>query len=479
VLVVFFAVSAAEASVWVSGSMQKNQPGVYGTKGIPDGNNIPGSRTDSVGWIDANDNLWLFGGYGYDDITIGPDCLNDLWKYKIATNQWTWVGGANTVNQTGVYGTMGVPDANNMPGARYQSVSWTDANGNFWLFGGAGYDSSSSGGLNDLWVYDITSNQWAWVKGPNIVDQSGVYGIKGQADPTYVPGARIESASWIDSDGNLWLFGGTGRDSTPSIGRLNDLWKFDGANWTWVSGSSSRNQSGVYGDIGEPNSNNVPGSRMGSVSWIDPDDNLYLFGGYGYDSGGFIEYLNDLWVYDINSNQWTWVKGSSSVGQHGVYGEKGEPNSNNVPGSQYNGISWTGDNGGFWLFGGYGYRSAAGSGYLSDLWRFDGSDWTWVAGWDLVNYVGMYGTKGEPNSANWPGTRRSSVAWKDSSGDLWLFGGYGYDFFFIDPLGYLTDLWRLQDFCARWSPADLNGDCRINFYDLAIMADEWARNYWH
>ena len=64
------------------------------------------------------------------------------------------MSGANTARQIGTYGTKGVPDAANVPGARINSVSWTDSDGNLWLFGGYGYGSTSSGYLNDLWRYD-------------------------------------------------------------------------------------------------------------------------------------------------------------------------------------------------------------------------------------------------------------------------------------------------------------------------------------
>jgi len=34
-------------------------------------------------------------------------------------------------------------------------VNWTDASGNFWLFGGNGFDSAGTQGyLNDLWKYE-------------------------------------------------------------------------------------------------------------------------------------------------------------------------------------------------------------------------------------------------------------------------------------------------------------------------------------
>ncbi len=45
--------------------------------------------------------------------------------------------------------------SNNTPGARSNSVSWTDTSGNLWLFGGYGYDANVTLGLlNDLWEFD-------------------------------------------------------------------------------------------------------------------------------------------------------------------------------------------------------------------------------------------------------------------------------------------------------------------------------------
>jgi len=48
-----------------------------------------------------------------------------------------------------------------------------------------------------------------WISGSNLTNQSGVYGTKGTADPGNVPEGRAGSVSWIDTDGNLWLFGGS------------------------------------------------------------------------------------------------------------------------------------------------------------------------------------------------------------------------------------------------------------------------------
>src|SRR5258706_114514 len=162
---------------------------------------------------------------------------------------WSWVNGAKALYQAGVYGTEGTASPSNVPGARAGAVSWRDSSGHFWLFGGCGGDSSGSlRDLNDLWKFDGTN--WTWVSGSNVISQPGVYGTKGTSSPSNVPGARFTSVSSIDKSGNLWLFGGIGRESTGTQGNLNDLWKFDGSNWTWVSGSNVISQPGVYGTKG-------------------------------------------------------------------------------------------------------------------------------------------------------------------------------------------------------------------------------------
>ena len=66
-------------------------------------------------------------------------------------------------------------------------------------------------------------------------------------------------------------------------------------------------------------------------------------------------------------------------------------------------------------------------GYLNDLWKYSNNQWTWVSGNNSVNAAGVYGTQGVASASNYPGARYGAVSWIDSSGSLWLFGGYGYD----------------------------------------------------
>ena len=141
---------------WVSGNYSKNNLGNYGVKGIAADSNIPGARKASTSWVDSNGNFWLFGGYGYDNVSTFANYLNDLWKFN--GTHWTWVSGNYSQNSLSNYGIKGFPAASNVPGARHDSVSWIDLNDTLWLFGGIGHDNVTMGHqLNDLWNYNITS----------------------------------------------------------------------------------------------------------------------------------------------------------------------------------------------------------------------------------------------------------------------------------------------------------------------------------
>jgi N-acetylneuraminic acid mutarotase len=118
-------------------------------------------------------------------------------------------------------------------------VGWTDSKGNFWLFGGYGYDSNGTlCNLNDLWEFDPASSAWTWVSGSNTVNhtngQPGLYGVLGTPASGNTPGGRTKAVGWADAKGNLWLFGGNGVDSGDAIGDLNDLWVFDTSKSEWT-----------------------------------------------------------------------------------------------------------------------------------------------------------------------------------------------------------------------------------------------------
>jgi N-acetylneuraminic acid mutarotase len=333
-----------------------------------------------------------------------------------------------------------------VPGARIYAVTWTDASGNLWLFGGSGYDSNgTAGSLNDLWKFN--GGNWTWVSGSESVSQAGIYGAKGTTAPTNMPGARNASSSCVDASGNLWLFGGSGKDSTGTYeGTLNDLWKFDGSHWTWVSGSNATGQAGKYGTKGVPSPGNMPGARLGAVTWFDLTGNLWLFGGSGNDSSTAGD-LSDLWKFD--GSNWTWVSGSNTVNHAGIYGAKGIPDADNMPGARNSAVSWVDGSGNLWLFGGYGKDNTGAYGGFNDLWKFNGSNWTWMSGASTLYETGVYGTKGTPSATNMPGAHASAATWIDGSGNLWFFGGSGRDNF-TGETGSLNDLWKFDGINWIW-----------------------------
>jgi hypothetical protein len=425
---------------WVDGSNLAQQKGTYGTQGTAAPSNIPGGRTGGAGastGAGAAETFWLFGGQGLD--SAGTQALlNDLWKYT--AGQWTWMSGSNVVNQKGTYGIQGTAAAGNVPGARLYPTTWTDSAGNFWLFGGEGYDSAALEFLNDLWKYG--AGQWTWIGGSNLGQQKGTYGTQGMAGPANIPGGRTEAVDWTDAAGNLWLFGGIGADSAGTGGDLNDLWKYSAGQWTWMGGSNLVNQKGTHGTQGTAAVGNVPGARYDASTWTDLAGNFWLFGGKGYDSTGTVGWLNDLWKY--SAGEWIWMGGSNIANQKATYGIQGTAAAGNVPSAREGAIYWTDTTGNFWLFGGDGIDSAGAENLFNDLWKFSAGQWAWVGGSNLASQKGTYGTQGTAAPSNIPGARISGVGWTDSAGNFWLFGGGGIDSTGNLAGGNLNDLWKYE-----------------------------------
>jgi hypothetical protein len=340
----------------------------------------------------------------------------------------TGVGGEN--GGAGVYGVKGMAAAANLPGARQGAMTWTDSAGNFWMYGGYGFDSSAAlGRLSDLWQYSPTTGEWTWINGASTIGIVSTYGTPGVPSALNVPGGRNSAVSWIDNAGNLWMFGGygvtVGGDGGSRGADLNDLWRYDprANEWTWMSGGTTGDLPGVYGTQNVAAASNLPGARDSGVSWIDKSGNLWLFGGSGYANTAGL--LNDLWEYSPASNLWTWIGGSNSSYAPGVYGAP-SPDSD-VPGGREMAVSWTDRSGNFWLFGGEATYLVNGDTITSlanDLWQYTPTTrvWTHISGATTGAAPGVYGSQGVP-AANAPGARAEATSWLDTAGNLWLFGG--------------------------------------------------------
>lgn len=323
---------------------------------------------------------------------------------------WTWMHGTNAPVPSGNWGVIGVPAASNEPPAFYKTdACWKDSQGNFWFFGG-------DQGHAALWKYNIGTNIWTWMKGPNTTNPAPVFGTKGVPNiANNPPPLMLGGLTWTDAQDNLWMFGG-------NMGSYGDMWKYNPATnmWTWMHGPGVAGAPGNYGTQGVPAPGNYPPPRYEtSASWVDNSGNLWLFGG-----GTSMGQMNDMWKYDPTTNQWTWMKGPNTSGNLGNYGTKGIAAPGNNPPARWAYCRWTDNNGNFWLFGGSGVNNNS-NGY-NDLWKFDPStnNWTWISGSNLLDQQPAYPQKCIPSVNNAPQARyENHVSWKDECGNLWLYSG--------------------------------------------------------
>ena len=90
------------------------------------------------------------------------------------------------------------------------------------------------GWLNDLWRFNLSDNQWAWISGSTNPDQPTI-NREGQGKS---PGARSYHSMTLDpAKRTIYVFGGrffvrTGLSKFLS-GHLNELWSFNLATNAW------------------------------------------------------------------------------------------------------------------------------------------------------------------------------------------------------------------------------------------------------
>jgi PKD repeat protein len=429
---------------WIKGSAHHNATPHYGIKGIPDPLNEPGGLYEAVEWTDLNGNFWIYGGLRNSNV------YNDLWKYDPLSNEWTWMSGTAVINDMGNYGVKGVPSPGNRPPCMgYGAAAWTDLAGDLWMFGG--YNLSIR---CDLWKYHIATNEWTWMKGSGIYNDTGIAGIRTVPDTGNYPGSRAEcNAAWRDNN-NLWLFGG----QLFNTGEGNDLWRYEiGTNtWTWMKGSITGRQPGSQTAIGIEDSSNYPSGRLIYNHWNDSNGNLWMFGGFGYD-GSSMRYLGDMWKYNITSNNWTYMGGENLTAVYvDNYGSKCQLDAVNWPKPRTeNRAFWTDKNGDFWMYGG-----VSQSGNLSDLWKYcvSTNQWVWVGGSQTANDSAS-GQPGIYSPTNTAGARFGAVGFRYND-TLYVYGGVGVG-------NELCDLWKfvIDDSCGSCLSQQVSPVSHFTFTD--------------
>ena len=116
---------------WMNGpQLGINMAGVYGTKGVPSPLNFPPATGYGANcWTDLAGDLWLHGGVS----ATGPS--DNLWRYHIATNEWTWMNGSGAGVPTPInYGPLGIYGSAYTPSSRHEIKSGWRINNELWFF---------------------------------------------------------------------------------------------------------------------------------------------------------------------------------------------------------------------------------------------------------------------------------------------------------------------------------------------------------
>lgn len=243
----------------------------------------PPPRSHAAFWCDTEKGiLWMFGGH-----TTSDNKLGDFWKFSFKQMEWSNFK----------------PKTNNsiIPVNCSRASAWIHPSDQLYMFGG----STPAGLTTNFWTFTPETLEWRKLSGITGPDKcAGQYGTMGIASKNNFPGCRDGAATWVDKQGNMWMFGGSGFDNFSrrafaEPGLLSDFWMYNTSSqqWVWIGGLSKDEGMPAFGEKGKPGLQNLPGPREGSVSFYFGDQ-LWLFGGAGHDVRQSDGLLNDLWVYE-------------------------------------------------------------------------------------------------------------------------------------------------------------------------------------
>lgn len=193
----------------------------------------------------------------------------------------------------------------------------------------------------------------------------------------FTPPARSGAASVVVQK-KLYMFGGYG----GGTGRLDDFYSFSFETNTW--------------EEVEVLSEAKPGCRENNGVVIGDSSRVYLFGGYNGNA-----WLNDLWMFDIETKEWTCIQESRESDEANAL-IRSNDTEDVYPSRRFGYVSVVHE-GKFIVFGGF-----DGSSWLNDMYEFNFSTNKWKK---IV-------CKGQLPSV------RSCPAWAKDSHYVYIHGGY-------------------------------------------------------
>ncbi len=255
--------------------------------------------------------------------------------------------------------------AANIPGGRDAAVYWATPDGKFCLFGGNGVDSAGNFGyLNDLWQFDPAKNEWTWMSGSRSLSCSPLPVSSQEICSAY--SAAPAPRGWLPQPmcreaGISQLVGSTPTVVCGSMAAKGSMmlprrgpWGIYGnsilgsALWTWVAmGARQSTRSPSSARLEKRHPQAIPGAV--TVQPAGPTKG----GSYGFSVGRLKtkpdSQPNDLWSFDPNTREWTWMGGNSPgpdcistgiCGDFGVYGTGWSRLSFKCSGKRMSPVTW-------------------------------------------------------------------------------------------------------------------------------------------
>eukprot|EP01122_Echinamoeba_exundans_P003473 TRINITY_DN13570_c0_g1_i1.p1 TRINITY_DN13570_c0_g1~~TRINITY_DN13570_c0_g1_i1.p1 ORF type:complete len:1145 (-),score=181.03 TRINITY_DN13570_c0_g1_i1:81-3515(-) len=250
---------------------------------------VPTPRRDAAAWaVNKNNNtiLYIFGGFGTaaSDTSKGSDTgyFQDLRTFDLRTSTWSLISGTAGVNQTSKLG------ASAIPGSRADAMRWTDGS-YLYVYGGVGYDRNTLELLEDFWQFSISNSQWSRIAKTSSLGARASASVSRYGDKVFIFGGESYTAvnGYMEASNDLWVWSNT-------------------SGFTLVSPVANTS----YETVGVPSATAHPGPREESVMHVTGTQ-IWIYGGLGYDAEGNYGVLSDVWSFDLSTNQWCWMGGSS------------------------------------------------------------------------------------------------------------------------------------------------------------------------
>jgi len=293
----------------------------------------------------------------------------------------------------------------------------------------------------------FAQNQWTWMAGYLVSDAVyidprpspsplSVRGTPWTLSSTIKPSVREHPAGGLANNNEIYVYGGASLESYFS----SDFWVYDISQQKWAF-ISDLGWKIIVGIIGQESPTAHPGGRNRMASAVDNDGNIWMFGGLYNDKNTYERFTkSDLWMYNTKTRKFTYYDDYAG--------------SQTKPRERYRARAWFDDANNMWLYGGA-VDTPNGSLSYNDLWMFNttSKSWTFISGNKNQPYCKNCTNGSYPSIAGTGGTQyfpraRSDFGyWKDTLGNIWIYGGYAESHGWDD----YGDLWKFNPITKAWT----------------------------